>query len=238
MEAKVGIQERKEREKEHRKEEIVDAAQKVFFEKGLHVATVDEIAEAAELSKGTIYVYYKSKEDLYLAVVMRGMQILHDMIERVIESEHNVVKALTRLQETYFEYFEKHRNYFRMLHFLQTPQFHGQVSDEMIEAASRDNQRTWTLVIALIQRGIEEGVLLPNLNSAEIAVILWSSATQLMIRMDTESERWKNRMNLDLAEVLKLSNVLILSALLTPKAKEENQALLGSVHPRFGPVYS
>lgn len=101
MEAKVGIQERKEREKEHRKEEIVDAAQKVFFEKGLHVATVDEIAEAAELSKGTIYVYYKSKEDLYLAVVMRGMQILHDMIERVIESEHNVVKALTRLQETY-----------------------------------------------------------------------------------------------------------------------------------------
>lgn len=64
-----------------------------------------------------------------------------------------------------------------MLHFLQTPQFHGQVSDEMIEAASRDNQRTWTLVIALIQRGIEEGVLLPNLNSAEIAVILWSSAT-------------------------------------------------------------
>ena len=36
-------------------------------------ATMDEIAEAAELSKGTLYLYYSSKEDLYLAVMMRGM---------------------------------------------------------------------------------------------------------------------------------------------------------------------
>lgn len=67
----MGIQERKEREKESRKEEIINAAQKIFFEKGLPAATMDEIAEAAELSKGTLYLYYKSKEDLYLAVTMR-----------------------------------------------------------------------------------------------------------------------------------------------------------------------
>jgi TetR/AcrR family transcriptional regulator len=55
----MGIVERKEREKEHRKEEILDAAQKVFFERGLVTATMDEIAETAELSKGTLYLYYK-----------------------------------------------------------------------------------------------------------------------------------------------------------------------------------
>ena len=44
----MGITERKEREKEHRKEEIIDAAQKVFFEKGLLLTTMDEIAEIAE----------------------------------------------------------------------------------------------------------------------------------------------------------------------------------------------
>ncbi|MEO8168159.1 MAG: helix-turn-helix domain-containing protein, partial [bacterium] len=60
----MGIIERKEREKEHRREDIIAAAQKIFFEKGLPSATMDEIAEAAELSKGTLYLYYKSKEDL------------------------------------------------------------------------------------------------------------------------------------------------------------------------------
>ena len=57
----MGIHERKEREKEHRRDEILNAAQKVFFEKGLQSATMDEIAEAAELSKGTLYLYYGSK---------------------------------------------------------------------------------------------------------------------------------------------------------------------------------
>lgn len=75
----MGIHERKEREKEQRKEEILDAAQRIFFEKGLLAATMDEIAEAAELSKGTLYLYYSSKEDIYLAVMMRGMKTLHEM---------------------------------------------------------------------------------------------------------------------------------------------------------------
>ncbi|MDL1893205.1 helix-turn-helix transcriptional regulator, partial [Sphingobacteriales bacterium CHB3] len=52
----MGIIERKEREKEQRREEIVTAAEKIFFEKGLAIATMDEIAEAAELSKGTLYL--------------------------------------------------------------------------------------------------------------------------------------------------------------------------------------
>ena len=60
----MGTHERKEREKEHRREEILAAAQAVFFEKGLQNSTMDEIAERAELSKGTLYLYYKSKEDL------------------------------------------------------------------------------------------------------------------------------------------------------------------------------
>lgn len=60
----MGTHERKEREREHRREDILDAAQHVFFEKGLPTATMDEIAEIAELSKGTLYLYYKSKEDL------------------------------------------------------------------------------------------------------------------------------------------------------------------------------
>ena len=71
----MGIAERKEREKEYRKESILDAAQKVFFEKGLHLSTMDEIAETAELAKGTLYLYYHSKEDLYLAVLLRGLSI-------------------------------------------------------------------------------------------------------------------------------------------------------------------
>ncbi len=62
----MGILERKEKEKQQRRDDILGAAKEVFFSKGLMSATMDEIAEKAELSKGTLYLYFASKEELYL----------------------------------------------------------------------------------------------------------------------------------------------------------------------------
>ncbi len=229
----MGIQERKEREKEQRKEEIISAAQKVFFEKGLQLATVDEIAESAELSKGTIYLYYKSKEDLYLAVLTRGMQLMQDMFKERIRNEPATLKALLSLVDAYVEFFREHRNYFRMFQFLQSPQFHKQLSDEMKEAGSRVNLETWNLAIGLIQRGMDEGLLVSDLSAGEAAVILWLGTTALMTQIDTESEMWKNKMNIDLDNVLRLSLALNFDSLLTPAAKKQYAGLLKSLHPRF-----
>ncbi len=217
----MGIQERKEREKEHRKEEILDAAQKIFFEKGLSVATMDEIAEAAELSKGTLYLYYKSKEDLYLAVMMRGTQKLKEMFQRVVESNEATLKKLINIGESYMEFFKTSPNYFRMLHFAQLPQFHRQVSVEMKEQCDIESRKLWNLVIELFQRAIDEKLILAELNPIELTIILWSSATALMLKIDGEFEIWKDKMQIDLNETLKLSNSLLWRAILTEKGLNE-----------------
>ncbi|HEM49361.1 MAG TPA: TetR/AcrR family transcriptional regulator, partial [Caldithrix sp.] len=90
----MGIAERKEREKEQKQNAIIDAAEKVIFSKGLEAATMDEIAEIAEFSKGTIYLYFKNKEDLYFAIHSRGIQILHQMFEQAIE---NIEKGIDQV---------------------------------------------------------------------------------------------------------------------------------------------
>ncbi|MEX0602282.1 MAG: helix-turn-helix domain-containing protein, partial [Bacteroidota bacterium] len=132
----MGIPERKEREKELRREEILKAAQAIFFEKGLQNATMEEIAEAAELSKGTLYLYYSSKEDLYLAVMIRGMEILYEMFAKSVSNAPTPLHAIKALGETYLEFFNTHRMFFRMFHFFQNPQLHKQVSEDMIQACS------------------------------------------------------------------------------------------------------
>lgn len=58
----MGVEERRFQEREQRKQTIVDAALRVFSEKGIKDATIDDIAKAAELGKGTIYYYFSSKE--------------------------------------------------------------------------------------------------------------------------------------------------------------------------------
>lgn len=222
----MGIHERKEREKEQRREEILNAAQKIFFEKDLQASTMDEIAEAAELSKGTLYLYYKSKEDLYLAVMMRGIETLHRMFNDVVSVERPIAVRLAMLSEAYFQFFLKYRNYFRMFYFFQNPQFHKQVSPEIMEACTMENQKLWQLVIGLIQQGIEEGSLKPNLQPAEAAVMLWSSSNAIMTRMDMQGEYFKNVMNVDLEQTLQQSNMLLLESLLTDKAKSVYRAFI------------
>jgi AcrR family transcriptional regulator len=217
----MGIPERKEREKEHRKEEILDAAQRVFFEKGLIASTMDEIAEAAELSKGTLYLYYKSKEDLYLGVMMRGMEILYDMCKSVAISDNSTVLKLVGLIDAYKEFYSSNRSFFRMLNFFETSEFHKQVSDEMRQACTVQSGKLWELMSIVLNKGMEEGTLRAGFNPVEITIIIWSSATALMLRNDGEGKGWKERKNIDLAHTLEVSNKLLLESLFTDQGRKE-----------------
>ena len=217
----MGIEERKEREKEHRREEIINAAEKVFFEKGLQVATMDEIAEKAELGKSTLYLYYKSKEDLYLAVLMRGSDILYQTFQKVVNSGEPTIKQVAGLGEAYYDFFKQYRNYFRMFYFFENPQMHRQVSEEMMGMCSENNGRIWKLIVDLIQKGMNEGVIQHNINPTQIAVMLWSNANSLMRQMDREDGYWSERMGVDLEATLRLTYSLLLEAIMTDEAKEK-----------------
>lgn len=215
----LGTVERKEREKEHRREEILDAAQSVFFKKGLAVATMDEIAEAAELSKGTLYLYYKRKEDLYLAVMMRGMQILNTNLAIVIAKNDPVPRTVENLSKAFYDFFHTHREYFRMLHFLQTPEFHRQATEEMLQSCQTLNHRMWEMVVDVLSRGQRDGTVRPDLNPAEVLTILWSSATALLLRIDSQHDLWHKRFHIDLKETLELSNKLLFGAIFTEQGR-------------------
>ncbi len=82
----MGIRERKEREKERRRQQIMVAAKKVFTDKGFSKATMDDIASEAELSPGTIYLYFKNKEELYASLSLRILQYLQIRVEHVLNT--------------------------------------------------------------------------------------------------------------------------------------------------------
>jgi TetR/AcrR family transcriptional regulator len=221
----MGIPERKEREKERRREEILDAAQKVFFEKGLHSATMDEISEVAELSKATIYLHFVSKEDLYLAVTMRGLKLLYGTFSDLISDGSPVVRTLNNMRIAFVDFFNTHRNYIRMLGFFQTPQFHKQVSDAMKSACSIESDKNWEQIISLFVRGVEEKKIRADISPAEMAIVIWSNVTSLMLRIDGEGELWRERRKLDLNKTLETSFHLSIDAILTPEARLEYQAI-------------
>lgn len=227
----MGIKERKEREKGARREEIINAAERIFFEKGFALATMDEIAESAELSKGTLYLYYKSKEDLYLGVALRGSEIMYGMFQRAIATAENPIRHLFNLGEAYFAYFQEQRKYFRMYYFLENPQIHSQVSNEMMEQCELLDTRIWDLVVGIISRAIEEGLIRNDVVPLEAGVILWSNSNGLMRLIDRDEWVCRNKNGLNLEAMLRKANRLLVQAMMTEKAKASFDDLVAPAHP-------
>ena len=88
------LAERKQREKEQRREHILRAAERLFFSRSYDDVSMDEIATEAELSKATLYLYFKDKESLFFAVVNRGIKILCSIIKEEKKHEADLVTAL------------------------------------------------------------------------------------------------------------------------------------------------
>ncbi|HEU4435813.1 MAG TPA: TetR/AcrR family transcriptional regulator [candidate division Zixibacteria bacterium] len=220
----MGITERKEREKLHRKEEILNAAETVFFEKGLAASTMDEIADRAELSKGTLYLYYKSKEDLYMAIICRGHQILFKMFQEAAATGESSIKLLENLGQAYFTFYKRYHDYFRMFSFSENTQLHSQVSEEMKNTCAESGQCLGGVVQEVIRKGIEDGSFRRETNPVEMSIILWAHCRGVMEIIDHLSSRevstgkpWEG---LDFEKMYRRSTAMLVSGILTDEARK------------------
>lgn len=93
----MGIAERKEREKQQRREGIIKAAEKVFYSLGLENATMDDVAAEAELSKGTLYLYFRNKEMLHVEVARRAIILLNTFTSKAAEQKENTIEKLGQM---------------------------------------------------------------------------------------------------------------------------------------------
>lgn len=76
---------------------ILEAARKVFMEKGYNVASMDEIAAAAPVSKATLYSYFKDKKELFSEMMKRRCEDLSDAVDKVIETESEPEEGLRKI---------------------------------------------------------------------------------------------------------------------------------------------
>ncbi len=99
---------------EFRCSQILTAARKVFAEKGYREATMDQIAAAAGVAKGTLYSYFPSKRDVYVAELSRGATELLELTRRVIASPGDLRSKILMFIRTRVEYLAEHLEFFKI----------------------------------------------------------------------------------------------------------------------------
>ncbi len=99
---------------EFRTSGILEAARKVFAKKGFHDARVDDVADAAGVAKGTVYLYYKSKREVYFAALKFGIAQMYERLVAEIEKAETTEGKLRALIAAKLAYFEDNRDFFKI----------------------------------------------------------------------------------------------------------------------------
>ncbi|HVP76981.1 MAG TPA: TetR/AcrR family transcriptional regulator [Thermodesulfobacteriota bacterium] len=91
---------RREREKLRQRQEMLASAVELFSEKGYHNVSMHEIAEKAEFAIGTLYKFFKNKEDLYKALILGQADKFHDALTKAIEDPDDEIEKLRNYVKT------------------------------------------------------------------------------------------------------------------------------------------
>jgi TetR/AcrR family transcriptional regulator len=158
----MGIADRKQREKEQRRTEIIDAAERLFFSRRYEDVSMDDIAREVELNKATIYLYVKNKETLYATIVLRGIQILKEKYQECMEQKAPGIVKVALMGQAYYQFSEEYPDYLRLIHFFGSERFS---SENPYTAEIGKGYGTCRSILRdAIQEGIDDGTIRADLN--------------------------------------------------------------------------
>jgi AcrR family transcriptional regulator len=168
----TNAQERKAQERQARRRRIQEAARTVFTERGYAGASIELIARAAQLSVGAIYLYFRSKEDLYVSLIEDTLTVFDVEMAQLREQ----TEVANRLRDTWsilVRWAEKDPEGPRILRLLAQPAIRPQLSDEVVAAVSAGIGRVQEHLGACVADGIHGGIY-RQVNAREIADLAWS----------------------------------------------------------------
>lgn len=209
----MGIKERRAREKEQRKNSIIDAAEKVFFSKGMSQATMDEVAKAAELSKGTLYLYFKSKEDLYLAIVLRGHELLYSMFEEATTRRPKGRTKVMEMGQAYFDFYRRYPDYFNAMLYYENYELDFNDENPYAQECHQSSKRALNLLADTIQLGIDDGTVRRDLAPLKVAFNLWGQAMGLVQLISLKERLLEDHFQIEIKELKRTFFALVDQAL-------------------------
>ena len=176
--------ERRAREKAQRRREILDAARREFFERGFHHPTVDDVAARAEVSKGTIYLYFESKEEILAHLLLEGLDLLVSEMQAGCGpvSAAQPECSLESLANTYLQFCQSHPNYFRLIMAFDRGRFEESISSELHQQVMNRSMEGLGLLAETVEAGKSSGVFHVD-DAWQAAGSVWAALNGVLVLM-------------------------------------------------------
>lgn len=187
-----------------RKQQILSAADLVLMEVGMSQFTIDQVIERAQIAKGTVYKYYRSKDEILAELSVRAITLLLAMFEESSSKCTNSVDKLVSNCHASYEYGEEYPEYYKLLSFMERPEF-----DIDIQEYVNISHRIQVFVNGIIHEGQAKGEIKPHLNATLIQHVLWASCMGVVQFIDTKKKLIRNVHELHLKDVIDVFSEMI-----------------------------
>jgi TetR/AcrR family transcriptional regulator len=147
---------RKEREYLAHREEILSAAEKVFAAKGFFPTTMSDIAREAEFGTGTLYKYFKSKEDLYFTLIDEKVEEINHLVKAELSQRTLAVERIKKVLGLQFEFFEQNRDFLR-IYISERNRFEWTVKDDLGKGIHEKMVTYIDILAGVMRQGVKEG---------------------------------------------------------------------------------
>jgi len=177
----MGIEERKNREKEERRSLILGKAKELILERGVVALTMQDIAEASELSKATLYLYFQSKEAILMDIMEEAASAFVGYAQSRISVRSSGLEALHALWTSYLALFGESQDVIVLTgirNFID-PGF-PLVADAQDSRMYESTMKMVTLIEAVLKRGVEDGSLEKSLDPGRTAKTVIIIATSII----------------------------------------------------------
>lgn len=183
----MSVAERKEREKEQRRSDIIAAAERLFFSGQFDDVSMDDIANAVELSRATLYLYFKDKESIYFAVLLRGIRIMSEIFKESTDRETTGLGKIGAIGFTFIRFSTEYAGYYRLIRYAASQRFEESYNEyaEEVKAASSG---LLDIMCDAIKKGMEDGTIKNDLDPYQTAIFLMK-CTENALDLSPEMKR-------------------------------------------------
>ena len=170
----MGIQDRKKREREQRRRQIMRAAHNVFSNKGFTKTTMEDIAREAELSPGTLYLYFKNKDELYASLSVEVLERLHEKLKRVyIKEARNPNVRIDHLKQSLYDVYQVDPLILLNLFHLQSSEILRNLAPPMLTTIRDLSKQSLEIISKIFAEGIEKKVFIEK-HPAALSDVMWA----------------------------------------------------------------
>ena len=153
----MGPKNRREKEKEQRRKAILKAARKLFINKGYKPVTVANIAKKADLSKGAIYLYFSSKEEICAQILLDEIEKFHQKTFHLFDDGKSATEVLSDFSNLYVDFFLSDRELFRILMTFMLNNENLDFTDETNRRIILETNKAISVTERIFRYGIDRG---------------------------------------------------------------------------------